>query len=64
MNNDQIVESVSNGVYRAMKEAMSENTEDGQTEINVYVGGELAYRDFVKRHNAEVNVKGYSPLKI
>lgn len=64
MNNDQIVESVSNGVYRAMKEAMSENAEDGQTEINVYVGGELAYRDFVKRHNAEVNVKGYSPLKI
>lgn len=64
MNNDQIVESVSNGVYRAMKEAMSENTEDGQIEINVYVGGELAYRDFVKRHNAEVNVKGYSPLKI
>lgn len=64
MNNDQIVESVSNGVYRAMKEAMSENNEDGQTEINVYVGGELAYRDFVKRHNAEVNVKGYSPLKI
>lgn len=64
MNNDQIVESVSNGVYRAIKEAMSENTEDGQTEINVYVGGELAYRDFVKRHNAEVNVKGYSPLKI
>lgn len=64
MNNDQIVESVSNGVYRAMKEAMSENTEEGQTEINVYVGGELAYRDFVKRHNAEVNVKGYSPLKI
>ena len=65
MNNDQIVESVSNGVYRAMKEVMSENTQNGQTETNVYfVGGELAYRDFVKRHNAEVNVKGYSPLKI
>lgn len=64
MNNDQIVESVSNGVYRAMKEAMTETSNDGTTEVNVYLNGEPFYKDFIKRHNAEVRTKGYSPLSV
>ncbi len=66
MNNDQIVDSVSNGVYRAMREAMSDSSTQGGSVINLTVtlDGEPIYRNTVKRHNDEVKVKGRSPLNV
>lgn len=66
VNNDQIVESVSNGVYRAVREAMSEGGEPGESSINLFVtlDGETVYRNTVKRHNDEVKLTGSSPLMI
>ena len=40
VNNDQIVESVSSGVYRAVKEAMTGgNTKNKPLEVNLYLDG-------------------------
>lgn len=66
VNNDQIVESVSNGVYRAVREAMSEGGESGESSINLFVtlDGETVYKNTVKRHNDEVKLTGSSPLMI
>lgn len=66
MNNDQIVDSVSNGVYRAMREAMSDSSGQGGFVINLTVtlDGEPIYKDTVKRHNDEVKATGSSPLLV
>ena len=66
MNNDQIVDSVSNGVYRAMREAMSDSSGQGGSVINLTVtlDGEPIYKDTVKRHNDEVKATGSSPLLV
>ena len=65
-NNDQIVEAVSTGVYRAVRDAMSESGDGGNSPINIVVtlDGEPIYRDTVKRHNNEVKFKGRSPLNV
>lgn len=66
MNNDQIVDSVSNGVYRAMREAMSDSSGQGGSVINLTItlDGEPIYKDTVKRHNDEVKATGSSPLLV
>lgn len=64
MNNNQIVESVSVGVYRAVREAMIDNSAEGSGDINlnINIDGEPVYRNTVKRHNDEVKATGSSPL--
>lgn len=37
MNNQQIVEAVSNGVYRAMSQALANNSSDKASEIHIYL---------------------------
>lgn len=68
MNNDQIVESVSSGVYRAVREALTDSSsENGNTSsINLFLSldGEVIYKNTVKRHNDEVKQSGLSPLLI
>ena len=58
MNNDQIVESVSEGVYRAVKEAMGEQ----YTTINV--DGRQLFEIVTERNNAQVKRTGRSPLLV
>ena len=66
MNNDQIVESVSDGVYRAVREAMTDSSSQGGSviDLTVTLDGEPVYRNTVKRHNDEVKATGSSPLLV
>lgn len=67
MNNDQIVESVSGGVYRAVRDAMSESGGEASiAPINIILtlDGETVYKNTVKRHNDEVKYSGVSPFAI
>lgn len=67
MNNDQIVESVSGGVYRAIRDAMNESGgEASSAPINIILtlDGETVYKNTVKRHNDEVKYSGVSPFAI
>jgi len=43
VNNDQIVEAVSQGVYLAVRDAMSEGSNDAN--VTVYLDGEVVYRN-------------------
>lgn len=43
VNNDQIVEAVSRGVYSAVVAAMSANTGNGNQNVNVYLDGKQIY---------------------
>lgn len=64
-NNDQIVESVSNGVYRAIKEAMGDNgNSNGNVTIVVQMDGKEMFRQIVKQNNDVVRQTGVSPLKV
>lgn len=62
-NNDQIVESVSSGVYRAVKEAIGDNgSSNGNVTIVVQMDGKEMFRQIVKQNNAVVRATGASPL--
>ena len=63
MNNDQIVESVSRGVYSAVKSAM--NGGGSYTfNINTHLDGREIGRQVIKYHNGVVKQTGTSPLLI
>lgn len=55
VNNDQIVEAVSRGVYSAVVAAMSSNNGNGSQNVNVYLDGKQIYTS-VKRVEAERGV--------
>lgn len=59
-NNDQIVEAVSQGVYRAMTSALSGN--GGGQAINLFLDGKLVYQSMVERNNKEIRRTGLNPL--
>ena len=64
-NNDQIVESVSSGVYRAVKEAIGDNgSSNGNVTIVVQMDGKEMFRQIVKQNNDVVRQTGVSPLKV
>lgn len=64
MNNDQIVDAVSNGVYRATRQAMSESDTNGDINLTVNLDGEPVYKNVVKRNNDEYKLMGRSPLYV
>lgn len=64
-NNDQIVESVSSGVYRAIKEAIGNNgSSNGNVTIVVQMDGKEMFRQMVKQNNDVVRQTGASPLRV
>jgi len=65
VNNDQIVESVEGGVYRAMRAAMQESGGGAGSAVivlNAYLDGEKVYQNTVEHHNKEVIATGKSSL--
>ncbi len=64
VNNDQIVESVSQGVYEAVQRANGENYASGNRPITVIVqmNGKEMYRQIVDENNAAIRATGFSPL--
>lgn len=56
MNNDQIVDAVATGVYRAVTDAMQNNSQNGTSEIKVYLDG----RQIVTRTEEIKREKGAS----
>lgn len=62
MNNDQIVGSVSDGVYRAVMAAMSQSGGGGS--FNLYLDGKQITDAVVQRVNNETMATGVSPLLI
>ena len=63
-NNDQIVASITQGVYQAVLSAFSQTNTNNDVTIqnNVTLDGEVVYQNFVKRHNSQVFMSGQSPL--
>lgn len=59
-NNDQIVEAVSKGVYRAVTEAMGGGS--GNTNINLVVDGKVLGRTVVNYINGQAVSTGVNPL--
>lgn len=59
-NNDQIVESVSSGVYRAVAQAMSESGSNSVVEAKV--NDKVLFEVIVGRNRQETMRTGYSPL--
>lgn len=62
-NNDQIVEAVSSGVYRAVKEAMGSGNQSNITLV-VQMDGREVYRQMVNENNRLVRTTGKSPLLV
>ena len=62
MNNDQIVASVSDGVYRAMTQAMSSG--NGNTHVHLYIDGKQVYESVVDQNNQIYKRTGNSPLMV
>lgn len=60
MNNEQIIDAVSRGVYEAVRNAMGENTSDN--EITVNVDGKKLFEIIRDRNNSLVRRTGRSPL--
>ena len=60
MNNDQIVESVSQGVYRAFMQAMGES--NGSQVVEAKVNDKVLFEVIVNRNRQETMRTGYSPL--
>lgn len=60
MNNDQIVESVSQGVYRAVVQAMSQS--GGDQVVEAKVNDKVLFEVVVNRNRQETMRTGYSPL--
>ena len=65
-NNDQIVESVSQGVYEAVQRANGENNASGNRPITVIVqmNGKEMYRQIVDENKAAIRASGFSPLLV
>ncbi len=65
-NNDQIVESVSQGVYEAVQRANGENNASGNRPITVIVqmNGKEMYRQIVDENKAAIRATGFSPLLV
>lgn len=64
-NNDQIVESVSGGVYRAAKEALGGNNAPKKNiTIVVQMNGREMFRQMVDENNNIIRQTGASPLKV
>lgn len=63
-NNDQIVESVSQGVYEAVQRANGETNSGNSRPITVIVqlNGKELYRQMVDENNAVIRATGFSPL--
>lgn len=59
-NNDQIVESVSQGVYRAVAQAMSQS--GGSQVVEAKVNDKVLFEVVVNRNRQETIRTGYSPL--
>lgn len=60
MNNDQIVASVSDGVYRAVTAAMGNS--GGDQSITINLDGKAVYQSVVNQNRREVRRTGMSPL--
>ena len=63
-NNDQIVESVSQGVYEAVQRASGETNSGNGRPITVIVqmNGKELFRQMVDENNAAIRATGFSPL--
>ena len=63
-NNDQIVESVSQGVYEAVQRASGEMNSGNSRPITVIVqmNGKELFRQMVDENNAAIRATGFSPL--
>lgn len=63
-NNDQIVESVSQGVYEAVQRASGETNSGNSRPITVIVqmNGKELFRQMVDENNAAIRATGFSPL--
>ena len=59
-NNDQIVEAVSQGVYRAVVQAMGSS--NGDTVVEAKVNDKVLFEVLVNRSRQETMRKGYNPL--
>lgn len=62
-NNDQIVEAVSTGVYKAVKDAMGGGGKQSITLV-VQMDGREVYRQMVNENNRVVRTTGKSPLLV
>ena len=62
MNNNQIVSSVSDGVYKAMTAAMSSG--NGNTHVHLYIDGKEVYDSVVNQNNQIYKRTGNSPLMV
>lgn len=65
-NNDQIVESVSQGVYEAVQRANGETNSGNSRPITVIVqmNGKELFRQMVDENNAAIRATGFSPLLV
>lgn len=65
-NNDQIVESVSQGVYEAVQRANGETNSSNSRPITVIVqmNGKEMYRQIVDENKAAIRATGFSPLLV
>jgi hypothetical protein len=61
-NNDQIVDGISAGVYRAVREAMSGGSKSQPMTVVVQMNGKEMFRQVVNENNAVVRATGASPL--
>ena len=61
VNNDQIVESVSQGVYAAVTEANSKN--NSKQAVNVYIGNRKVYSGYGSYANSENNMYGVNVIR-
>ena len=61
VNNDQIVESVSQGVYAAVSEANAKN--NTRQPVNVYIGNKKVYSGYGSYANSENNMYGVNVIR-
>lgn len=62
VNNDQIVDGISAGVYRAVREAMGNGSKGQPMTVVVQMNGKEMFRQVVRENNAVVRATGASPL--
>ena len=61
-NNEQIVDGISAGVYRAVREAMGNGSKGQPMTVVVQMNGKEMFRQVVRENNAVVRATGASPL--
>lgn len=61
-NNDQIVDGISAGVYRAVREALGGGSKSQPVTVVVQMNGKEMFRQVVNENNAVVRATGASPL--